>query len=111
MGIFADWKRRCELYQQQREGTAAAPRGAFSQHAQAVPERERLIALRQILNDRFSEGELRVLCFDLGVDFQNLPGEEKIVKAMELVSFLQRTNQLDQLVAVGQQMRPEIVWP
>ncbi len=27
-----------------------------------------LIQLRQILAERFSDGELRTLCFDLGVD-------------------------------------------
>ncbi|MGD2078660.1 MAG: hypothetical protein PVH18_09775 [Chloroflexota bacterium] len=110
-GAFADWKRRCEQYQQQHELGKTTPSPSFTQHAQAIPERDRLIALRQILNTRFSEGELRVLCFDLGVDFQNLPGDEKIVKAMELVSFLQRTNRLDELIRVGRDMRPNIEWP
>jgi len=110
IGAFADWKRRCEQYQQQHELGETSPAASFTRHAQAIPDRERLIALRQILNTRFSEGELRVLCFDLGVDFQNLPGDEKIVKAMELVSFLQRTGQLDELVHVGQSMRPDIDW-
>ena len=88
-----------------------APTASFTHHAEAIPGRERLIALRQILNTRFSEGELKVLCFDLGVDFQNLPGDEKIVKAMELVGFLQRTGRLDELVRTGQSLRPDIDWP
>ena len=111
VGAFSDWKRRCVAYERQREKKPVAPTRAFSDHAQAIPGREQLIALRQILSNRFSEGELRVLCFDLGIDFENLPGEEKIVKAMELVSFLQRTNRLDQLVQLGQQIRPDIDWP
>jgi hypothetical protein len=111
VGAFSDWKRRCEAYAEQREQKTAAPSRPFSDHAQAIQGREQLIALRQILSNRFSEGELRVLCFDLGIDFENLPGEEKIVKAMELVSFLQRTNRLDQLVLLGQQIRPDIDWP
>ena len=42
---------------------------------QRVARREYLVKLRQILDARFDEGELRTLCFDLGVDYDGLPGE------------------------------------
>ena len=42
-----------------------------------------------------------------------LVSKSKLIKfkAMELVSFLQRTKQLDQLIKLGQEKRPEIDWP
>ena len=38
-----------------------------------MAQTERLSQLRQNLIDHFSDGELRDLCFDLGVDHENLP--------------------------------------
>ncbi len=51
-----------------------------------------LINLRQILATRLSEEELRTLCFDLGVDYENLGGGSKAAHARELVSYFERRN-------------------
>ena len=40
--------------------------------------------LRQTLSSRFNESELRTLCFDLKVDYDDLPGKAKSDKAREL---------------------------
>lgn len=111
VGVFADWKRRCEEYQRQHElgETIAAATGPL--RAQTNDDRERLIALSQILKTRFNEGEMRELCFYLGLDYQDLAGEEKTVKAIELLSLVKRTRRLDELVSAGQQIRPDIDWP
>ena len=53
--------------------------------------------LRKTLTTHFSEGELQTLCFDLGVDYDDLPGEGKADKARELVAYLDRRNQLAKL--------------
>jgi hypothetical protein len=74
-------------------------------------EREHLTQLREILTNRFDEGELRTLCFDLGVDYDILPGESKADKARELVAFLERRQRLDELFQVGPRLRPDILWP
>jgi tetratricopeptide (TPR) repeat protein len=66
--------------------------------------------LRQILNEHFNEGELRTLCFDLGVDYDNLPGGGKADKARELVAYLQRHSRLSELIEIGEQQRTDIPW-
>ncbi len=70
-----------------------------------------LSVLRNILVERYSTDELRNCCFDLSVDYDDLPGEGKASKARELVSFLDRRNRLADLVHIGRQQRPDIVWP
>ena len=67
--------------------------------------------LRQLLVKRFNEGELRTLCFDLGVDYDDLPGLGRADKARELVDYMERHESLSELVRVGQQSRPDAPWP
>ena len=57
------------------------------------------IQLRQTLDKRFDLEELRTLCHDLNVDFDNLRGEGKVSKARELVLFMERRDRLDELAA------------
>ena len=64
--------------------------------------------LYQILRERFNLEELRTLCFELRVEYDDLPGEGRAAKARELVRFMQRTDQLDYLWATIQQNRPDI---
>ncbi len=77
---------------------------------ESTPRRWYLAKLRRILETRFDEGELRALCFDLDVDYENLPGEGKANKARELVSFLERRDRVPELVRIGNQMRPDVSW-
>ena len=74
---------------------------------QALRQRARL---RQTLATRFNLGELRTLCFDLGIDYDDLPAEGKANKARELVAYLERHQRLQDLVALGQHRRPDIDW-
>lgn len=67
--------------------------------------------LRQILLNYFDEGELITLSFDLGVDYESLPGAGKANKARDLVAYLQRRGRLSQLITLGQQERPHVQWP
>jgi hypothetical protein len=66
------------------------------------------VALRQILTQRFSFEELRTLCADLRVSFDDLKGEGQEAKARELIAYLQRRKQLGQLVSYIQKHRPDI---
>ena len=66
--------------------------------------------LRHELDRRFDEQELRSLCFDLRVDYDNLPGEGKVNKARELVAYMARRGRLDDLAKVGRRLRPDIDW-
>ena len=73
-------------------------------------EAEVLVSLRQILTERFNDDELRSLCFDLGVDYDNLGGEGKAGKARELVAYLERRGDIPKLVEAVRQARPGISW-
>lgn len=76
-----------------------------------MADTEQLAQLRQLLANRFSDGELRDLCFDLGVDYEGLPGAGKADKARELVAYMERRGQLTDLVRVGRHSRPDVPWP
>jgi hypothetical protein len=65
-----------------------------------------LASLHRAITSHFDREELRTLCFELRVDYDNLRGEGKAAKARELVSYLQRQGQLDKLVAYLRQARP-----
>ena len=61
-------------------------------------EREYLTELRKILTNRFNESELRDLCFDLGLDYDDLPGAGKKDKARELVAYYHRRGRIGELI-------------
>jgi len=73
-------------------------------------QQEYLTQLRELLAVRFSAGELRTLCFDMGVDYDDLPGEGKADKARELVGFCERHDELVKLVETGKRLRPDVAW-
>ncbi len=59
-----------------------------------------LAPLRDKLARCFTKDELRDLCFDLGVDYDDLPAATKIGQARDLiVAFMDRAGRLDELVA------------
>ncbi len=66
-------------------------------------------ALFEYLCKHFSLDELRTLCFDLEVDHESLAGEGKEAKARELVLYLQRRGELDQLTDAIQRVRGDAV--
>lgn len=72
---------------------------------QVLPE------LRPMLTTRFDESELRILCLELGEDYENLPPGGKAGKARELVRYLDRRNHISELVETGKRLRPDISWP
>ncbi len=117
LGVFADWKKRVEQYQQEQVRRAAS--GETEQQAapvltgqrdDAATQRRYLTRLRKQLAEHFSDEELHALCFDLGVDYANLPGDSKFIKALELVADLNRKNRLAELVEAAGEMRPGLSW-
>ena len=66
--------------------------------------------VRKILMECFSEGELRTLCFDLGVDYDVLPGSSKADKARELVGYFWRRGQGMTLLETVRDLRPRARW-
>lgn len=70
-----------------------------------------LVQLRRVLSKRFNVDELRTLCFDLQVDYEDLPGDGKSAKVRELLAHLARRNRINDLLDVGREARPDIDWP
>jgi len=73
-------------------------------------DREYLVRLRETLATYFDAGELRTLCFDLGVDYDDLPGEGKTNKARELIAYLERRDRLSEMVRICERQRPNVTW-
>lgn len=76
-----------------------------------MTESQNLLAnLRQELTSRLDDGEVRTLCFDVGVDYDSLSGHNKADKIRELLHYLYRTKQLSSLLIAGEKLRPDIYW-
>ena len=68
------------------------------------------IEIREALSRFFSLEELRTLCFDLNIDFENLKGESKEAKILSLIQFCQRRHKLPELLSEIQKLRPGIIF-
>jgi hypothetical protein len=64
-----------------------------------------LAQLRQALS-HFTEDELRDLCSDLGVSYQDLPGQEQVAKVEALIVQFQRRRRIPELVANAKRLHP-----
>ena len=71
---------------------------------------ERLGQLRENLVEYFSQEELRSLCFDLGVDWDRLRGEEKAGKVTALLTSLDNTGRIPELTERCTGLRPNVLW-
>ncbi|HFQ93112.1 MAG TPA: NACHT domain-containing protein, partial [Anaerolineae bacterium] len=70
-----------------------------------------LPALRDLINQHFSDEELSQLCLDLSIKYDNLPGDTHIAKAQALVEHCLRHNCLPQLGRRCRELRPRTMWP
>lgn len=70
-----------------------------------------LSQLRRSLTQHFSKSELRHLAFDLGVEYEELPGSTRSDKALALIGYLQRYGRFSDLIKQCRQLRPNIDWP
>lgn len=70
-----------------------------------------LPAMRDLIDQHFTAEELRQLCFDLGIEYENLPGDTRIAKSQALVAYCLRHNRLPQLGAQCRRLRPDAAWP
>lgn len=75
------------------------------------PDRQKLTQLRKLLIQHFSLDELRVLCFDLGLEYDDLPGDTKTTKMHGLIEYLQRRDELNRLLEEAVDHRPHVAWP
>lgn len=96
--IFAEWLRQfAEIDVESAASTAVSP-------TYSLPE------LRQLLDEHFSAEELHTLCFDLGLDYETLPGAGKGAKVREMVAYMQRRQQgLERLITAIRAERGPII--
>ena len=80
------------------------------EQAEDVFTAEYLAGLRRKIVEYFDDSDLRDLCFDMGIDYADLPGQSKKDKARELVDRCKRTSRVPDLVAQLQTLRPKVSW-
>lgn len=75
----------------------------------STPVNKHLLELRQKLEDHFNKEELCTLCFDLGIDHENLPSA-KDGMVRELVKYCVRHRRISELAEACQDRRPNVSW-
>lgn len=76
--------------------------------------RKQKLMLRQLLegmDECFSLEELDELCFFLGISYDNIRGDTKKAKIRGLINYMDRREQLDELLRLVQEKRPDWDWP
>ncbi|MCB8978668.1 MAG: hypothetical protein H6657_14705 [Ardenticatenaceae bacterium] len=82
-----------------------------SESSDSIPNRQALTQLRKLLIRHFNIAELRIICFDLDVDFEELEGPNKTTKMQDLINYLHRRNELHLLIGEVKDQRPSVKWP
>lgn len=62
------------------------------------------------LTGTFDENELQELAFRLGVEYQDLPGDNRSARARAFIAYLQRRGRLVEFITFCEQQRPHIRW-
>jgi len=70
-----------------------------------------IVLLHRTLVTYYDVEELRTLCFQLDVPYDDLRGEGKRGRARELLLFLERRQRLSELIVLARRERPDIPWP
>jgi hypothetical protein len=69
-----------------------------------------LSTLRTLMIDYFKIGELKALCMDLNIDFENVSGQGKSEIVIGIIEHLQRRNRLQELMEKLRKLRPNGNW-
>lgn len=67
--------------------------------------------LRELIRSSFNEEEVKDLCYDLTIDYEDLPALGKTGKVRELIIFCQKNGRLPALIKLCQEQRPDETWP
>lgn len=82
--------------------------GALSRSSTGTVAQLSLTQLRLTLTERLDREEIQAICFDLGIDYDNIPGSTKSARVRELLAYLSRRNELEKLLAWIQKHRSDI---
>ncbi|MBP8003076.1 MAG: hypothetical protein KA314_30015, partial [Chloroflexi bacterium] len=69
-----------------------------------------LAPLRDQLTQAFGKSELQSLCFDLGIAYDDLPGDTRTGLAQALISYCYERGRILDLLSRCQKLRPHLVW-
>jgi len=69
-----------------------------------------LSTLHKQIDQYFSFSEVRTLCFELGVDYENIPGDIRSAFIRNLIVSLAKKNRLQELIDQVRQERPHVNW-
>ncbi|MCP4935588.1 MAG: hypothetical protein GY927_15630, partial [bacterium] len=72
---------------------------------------EYVSTLRQQVDHHFNLSELKILSFDLGIDYEHLAGDSKLPKIQNLILHFSRRGRLREFVTACAKARPAITWP
>lgn len=67
--------------------------------------------LRALLDETLTTEEVKTACFDLDIDFDNLPGDNKLAKIRELINYCERKHLIPTLINLSRSYRPSENWP
>jgi len=67
--------------------------------------------LQQTIQRYFNTSELRSLCFDLGIEYEDLSGENRSDKVRELITYAERHGRTHELIMLCRRLRPHVDWP
>ena len=70
---------------------------------------EQRSALRKLFAGRFSKDELRTLCFDLDIPYEDLPDSASGL-AREMLAYCERRDKTVDLMEAAREMRPDVDW-
>lgn len=97
-----------------RRSRAGERRGRPAARAKPVADGRRysgsLNALHQMLVRHFNLEELRDLCFSMGINYDELSGDNLSGKARELIAYVERRSRLQELIRVARAQRPLAAW-
>jgi hypothetical protein len=105
LGVFADWKKRVEQYYANLPSVRTVPAADLTISSQQQRKR-----LRENIETFLSDSELSTLCFDMNIDYENLPGEGKEARVRELIAYCERSGRFQELVANCRELRPNVQW-
>lgn len=67
--------------------------------------------LKAVMDKHFTQEEIRDLCFDLDIDYDNLAGETKAGRVRELILYMARDGRLEALITRVRRIRPNAELP
>lgn len=91
-------------------GAAREANDALERRTPAFRSQQYLTALRRTMREKLSTEEVQDLCFDLTLDYENLPGTTTPGKVRELIELLKRQNRVSELVTLLARERPDVDW-